>query len=290
MFNSRLSLLRASLLGSSDAHLPVEWVVTPRTDRQYADALARDRGARRARLHQGDAPERIWLIEHPPLYTAGTSAKDERPYRPALSGPSRGRGGQFTYHGPGQPGRLCHARPQAPPAGRSRLCSVARSLADRDAEGVRRRRQRPARPVSAYGSSLPDKPRGAVGRNGRGQCLQRSGVRVKRWATLHGVALNVDPNLGAFFRHRRPAGFGRAHVPASPVSPTLAAPRPWARRTRRCAGRSCRCSARQPSGLASEYGQLPSQVAETIGAAMGLPHQASGKPAGRSGARLYARQ
>ena len=98
MFNSRLSA-RAPLLGSSDAP-PVEWVVTPGPT-QYADAL-HEMEARAEAIARGDALERVWLIEHPPLYTAGTSAKDSDLIDARFPVHRAGRGGQFTYHGPGQ--------------------------------------------------------------------------------------------------------------------------------------------------------------------------------------------
>ena len=99
MLNSRLAS-RASLLAPDDAP-PVEWVVTPGLT-QYAEALA-DMEARAEAIAEGRAGELIWLLEHPPLYTAGVSAKPSD-----LLEPDRfpvfesARGGQYTYHGPGQ--------------------------------------------------------------------------------------------------------------------------------------------------------------------------------------------
>ena len=78
-----------------------EWQVTPGLT-PYPDALA-DMEARAAAIRAGTAPERIWLLEHPPLYTAGTSAKPQDLLQP-MRFPVHvaGRGGQYTYHGPGQ--------------------------------------------------------------------------------------------------------------------------------------------------------------------------------------------
>ena len=79
---------------------PVEWVVTPGLT-QFPDALA-DMEARAEAIARGDAAERVWLIEHPALYTAGTSAKDSDLIDARFPVHRAGRGGQFTYHGPGQ--------------------------------------------------------------------------------------------------------------------------------------------------------------------------------------------
>ena len=98
MLNSRLAT-RASLLAPHDAP-PVEWVVTAGLT-QYADALM-EMETRAEAIARGGAPERVWLIEHPPLYTAGTSAKESDLIEARFPVHRAGRGGQFTYHGPGQ--------------------------------------------------------------------------------------------------------------------------------------------------------------------------------------------
>src|SRR3984957_8078059 len=98
VLNSRLAS-RSLLLAPDDAP-PVEWVVTPGLT-QYAEALA-DMEARAEAIARGDAEERVWLIEHPPLYTAGTSAKESALVEARFPVHRAGRGGQFTYHGPGQ--------------------------------------------------------------------------------------------------------------------------------------------------------------------------------------------
>ena len=90
---------RAPLLAPGNAP-PVEWVVTPGLT-QYPDALA-EMEARSEAIARGEAAERVWLIEHPPLYTAGTSAKDSDLIDARFPVYRAGRGGQFTYHGPGQ--------------------------------------------------------------------------------------------------------------------------------------------------------------------------------------------
>ena len=204
MFNSRLSP-RAPLLGSSDAP-PVEWVVTPGLT-QYADAL-HEMEARAEAIARGDAPERVWLIEHPPLYTAGTSAKDSDLIDARFPVHRAGRGGQFTYHGPGQ--RVAYVmldlkrrRPDVRAYVASLEAWLIETLKAFDVAGETREARvgvwvrRPDKPASPSGETAEDK-------------IAAIGVRVKRWATLHGVALNVDPNL-EHFSGIAPCGIREAH-------------------------------------------------------------------------------
>lgn len=205
MFNSRLAS-RASLLAPHDAP-PVEWVVTPGLT-QYADALV-EMEARADALARGDAPERVWLIEHPPLYTAGTSAKESDLIEARFPVHRAGRGGQFTYHGPGQ--RVAYVmldlkgrRPDV----RAYVASLERWLIETlnmfDVVGETRENRvgvwvaRPDKPASPLGETAEDK-------------IAAIGVRVRRWATLHGVALNVDPDL-AHFSGIAPCGIREAHL------------------------------------------------------------------------------
>ena len=135
MPNPRLAP-RAPLFASPGSP-PVEWVVSAGLI-AYPEAVA-EMEARAERIAAGRAPERVWLLEHPPLYTAGASAKPEGPPRPEVSGLSD-RARRAVHLSRARPaGRLCDARPQAPPAGRARLCRRPRGLADRGAEGLRRR-------------------------------------------------------------------------------------------------------------------------------------------------------
>jgi len=148
-----------------------------------------------AAMQAGLAPERIWLLEHPPLYTAGTSA------RPAeLTDPTRfpsyaaGRGGQWTYHGPGQ--RVAYVmldltRPHGTVPPRDVRCFVhgleewmIRALARFDVHGERR--------DGRVGIWVADPARGTEAKIGA------IGVRVSRWVSWHGVALNVAPDLSHF--------------------------------------------------------------------------------------------
>lgn len=170
----------------NDQASDVEWRVaeglTP-----YPDAVA-EMEARAAAIRAGTANEMIWLLEHPPLYTAGTSAAADE-----LLAPSRfpvyptGRGGRYTYHGPGQ--------------------RVGYVMLDLEKRG---------RDVRRFVASLEDwligtlgglgiVARQAPGRIGiwvddRGQeaKIGAIGVRVRRWVTLHGFAVNIDPDLTHF--------------------------------------------------------------------------------------------
>jgi lipoyl(octanoyl) transferase len=204
VFNSRLAP-HAPLLAPDDAP-PVEWVVTPGLT-QYSDALA-EMDARADAIARGDAPERVWLIEHPPLYTAGTSAKESDLVDARFPVHRTGRGGQFTYHGPGQ--RVAYVMldlKRRRPDVRAYVASLERWLIDAlkafDVVGETRETRvgvwvaRPDKPPSPLGEMAEDK-------------IAAIGVRVRRWATLHGVSLNVDPDL-THFSGIVPCGVAEAH-------------------------------------------------------------------------------
>lgn len=146
---------------------------------------------------EGRADELVWLLEHPPLYTAGTSARRED-----LLAPDRfpvydtRRGGEYTYHGPGQ--RVAYAMLDLNRRGRDvrayvwRLEEwVIRALAGFNVTAERRPGRvgvwvaRPDKPPLADGSPAEDK-------------IAAIGVRLRRWVSFHGVAVNVDPDLGHF--------------------------------------------------------------------------------------------
>jgi lipoyl(octanoyl) transferase len=202
--NSRLAS-RASLLAPHDAP-PVEWVVTPGLT-QYADALA-EMETRAEAIARRNAHERVWLIEHPPLYTAGTSAKESDLIEGRFPVHRAGRGGQFTYHGPGQ--RVAYVMldlKRRRPDVRAYVASLERWLIEtlKTLEVVGETREtrvgvwvaRPDKPASPQGEMAEDK-------------IAAIGVRVRRWATLHGVSLNVDPDL-THFSGIVPCGIGEAH-------------------------------------------------------------------------------
>lgn len=175
---------------TSDLSTPdpcLEWRITDEPV-GYPDAIA-VMEQRVADIRAGTAPELVWLLEHPPLYTAGTSAD------PAdLLAPDRfpvyqtGRGGQYTYHGPGQ--RVAYVMLDLKQRGADVRCFVRdledwiiRTLAQFGVKGERRE--------------------GRVGiwvarGGGREDKIAAIGVRVRRWVTFHGIALNVDPVLDHF--------------------------------------------------------------------------------------------
>ena len=146
-----------------------------------------------AAIREGSAPELVWLLEHPPLYTAGTSARPEDLLEPARLPVYRsGRGGQYTYHGPGQ--RIAYVMLDldraAPGRGRDVRCHVwrleewmIRTLARFGIAGERR--------DGRIGVWMP-RP------GGHEDKIAAVGVRVRRWVTFHGVALNVNPDLDQF--------------------------------------------------------------------------------------------
>lgn len=156
--------------------------------------------ARVAAIRAGTAPELVWLLEHPPLYTAGTSARDGDLVEPGLFPVYRsGRGGQYTYHGPGQ--RVGYVMLDLQRRGGDLRRYVhaleewlIRTLRDFGLEGERR----PGR----VGIWIDE---GA----GRERKIAAIGVRVRRWVTFHGVALNVAPDL-SHYRGIIPCGV-RAH-------------------------------------------------------------------------------
>ncbi|MCB9960335.1 MAG: lipoyl(octanoyl) transferase LipB [Rhodospirillaceae bacterium] len=166
---------------------PLEWRVSDRPV-DYPEAVAAME--RRAdQIHAGTAGELVWLLEHPPIYTAGTSARAEDlldaarfPVYPT------GRGGQYTYHGPSQ--RVAYVMVDLKRRGQDvrryvwRLEEwVIRALAQFGVTGERR-----AGRVGIW-----------VDRGGgREDKIAAIGVRVRRWVTFHGIAVNVDPDLGHF--------------------------------------------------------------------------------------------
>ena len=150
----------------------------------YARAVA-EMESRVAAIRAGEAPELVWLLEHPPLYTAGTSARDEDLLEPARLPVHRtGRGGRYTYHGPGQ-----------------RIAYVMRDLARRGEDVhcyVHYLEEWAIRTLAAFGVR-GERRTGRVGIwvvNGDQEAkIAAIGVRVRRWVTYHGMAINIDPDL-----------------------------------------------------------------------------------------------
>jgi lipoyl(octanoyl) transferase len=171
---------------------PVEWLVSDRLV-PYLEAVAAME-ARAAAIAAGVAPEQVWLLEHPPLYTAGTSAREADLISPDRFPVFRtGRGGEFTYHGPGQ--RVAYLMLDLNRRGpdlRRYVASleawIIATLARFNVTGERREDRigvwvrRPDRPNLPDGRQLEAK-------------IAAIGIRVRRWVTFHGVSLNVDPDL-----------------------------------------------------------------------------------------------
>lgn len=153
----------------------------------YPDALA-DMEERAAAIHQGIASERIWLLQHPPLYTAGTSADPAELLEKRFPVYDAGRGGRYTYHGPGQ--RVGYIQLDLGARGRDVRNFVHNlegwviaALGDFDVA---------ARRAEGRIGIWTDAPDGGEAKIGA------IGVRVRRWVTLHGFSVNIDPDLSHF--------------------------------------------------------------------------------------------
>lgn len=173
----------------------VEWTHLPGLS-PYAETLAAME-ARATAIAEGRADEAIWLLEHPPLYTAGTSARAED-----LVEPDRfpvfavGRGGQYTYHGPGQ--RIVYVMLDVKRRGEDVRCFVRQlenwviaALAEFNVKGEIRPGRvgvwvtRPDRPVSVDGTPAEDK-------------IAALGIKLRKWVSFHGISINVEPDLSHF--------------------------------------------------------------------------------------------
>ena len=146
---------------------------------------------RAAAIAAGQAPELVWLLEHPPLYTAGTSANPRDIVDARFPFYQTGRGGQMTYHGPGQ--RVAYVmldlKRRAPDVRRFVATLeewIIRTLAAFNIHGERRHDR-----IGVW-------VRRAEKGEGREDKIAAIGIRVKQWVTLHGIALNVDPDLSHF--------------------------------------------------------------------------------------------
>lgn len=144
--------------------------------------------SRVAQIREGTAPECVWLLEHPALFTAGTSADPAELFNPlGLPVHQAGRGGRYTYHGPGQ--RVAYLMLDLDRRGKDVRCFV-HALEGWMIDALA------SLGVTAHRSE------GRIGiwvGEGRGEAkIGALGVRVKRWVTLHGFALNVAPDLSHF--------------------------------------------------------------------------------------------
>ena len=163
----------------------IEW----RTDRAPVDypAAVADMEARAAAIGRGEVAERVWMLEHPPVYTAGTSADPAELLDARFPVHPTGRGGRHTYHGPGQ--RIAYVQLDLNARGRD----VRRFVAGLEAWAV-----------AALGDlglpayTVPGRVGVWTRAGGEEAKIGAIGVRVKRWVTLHGLSVNLHPDLSHF--------------------------------------------------------------------------------------------
>ena len=164
---------------------PIDWAVEPGLI-GYQQAVA-EMESRVESIRHGRAPERVWLLEHPPLYTAGTSARAGDLIESRFPVFQSGRGGQFTYHGPGQ--RVAYVMLDL-----RRRADVRRYVEELEEWLIRalgrigiRGERRPGRVGIwvCHGDGTEDK-------------IAAIGVRLRHWVSYHGISLNVDPELSHF--------------------------------------------------------------------------------------------
>jgi lipoyl(octanoyl) transferase len=159
----------------------------------YPEAVAAME-ARVAAIRAGTAPELVWLLEHPPLYTAGTSARPEELLdHGRFPVYATGRGGQHTYHGPGQ--RVGYVMLDLKPRG-SDVRAYVHALEDWLIAALARFNVKGERRDGRVGIWVDRGPHPSGGR--REDKIAAIGVRVRHWVTYHGIALNVDCDLSHF--------------------------------------------------------------------------------------------
>ena len=162
-----------------------EWAIRPGL-LPYPEAVA-FMEERAGAIAEGKAPELVWLVEHPPIYTAGTSAQEGDLLDARFPVYKTGRGGQFTYHGPGQ--RVGYVMLNL----KSRGGDVRRYVHDLEEWLIR---------TLAQFKVKGERREGRVGiwvvRGSREDKIAALGVRVRHWVTFHGIALNVAPDLSHF--------------------------------------------------------------------------------------------
>jgi lipoyl(octanoyl) transferase len=187
MVNDRQSLDLTTFAAPADS--PVEWLISD-APVPYPEAIAAME-ARVADIAAGRAPELVWLLEHPALYTSGTSGKAKDLLDPRFPVFATGRGGQLTYHGPGQ--RVAYVmldlrrrRPdvRAYVAGLEQW--IIQTLAAFNVRGERREDR-----VGVW-VARPDKGAGFEDK------VAAIGVRLRHWVSFHGIAINVEPDLTHF--------------------------------------------------------------------------------------------
>src|ERR1700712_3428659 len=191
MVNDRQSLDLTTFVQASGG---VEWRISD-APVPYPDAVA-GMEARVAEIAARQAPELVWLLEPPPLYTSGTSGKAGDLLDPRFPMFETGRGGQLTYHGPGQ--RVAYVmldlkrrRPDVRAFVAALEHWIIRTLAAFNVRGERREDRvgvwvrRPEKPLLPDSTMAEDK-------------IAALGIRLRKWVTFHGLSLNVDPDLTHF--------------------------------------------------------------------------------------------
>ncbi len=165
-----------------------EWTISPNSI-EYEDAVAVMESTV-ADIREGTSPEQVWLLEHPPLYTAGTSAKSSDLIEEKFPVFETGRGGQYTYHGPGQ--RVGYVmldlkQRQKTPDIKKYICDleqwIINTLAEFDIKGERREGR-----VGIW-VVKPDKSEAKIA---------AIGVRIRHWVSYHGISINLNPDLSHF--------------------------------------------------------------------------------------------
>jgi lipoyl(octanoyl) transferase len=177
------------MVGLDPVSRPVEWRISNGPVAYEAALAAMD--ARAAAIADRMAPELVWLLEHPPLYTAGTSAKAEELIAPRFPVYAAGRGGQLTYHGPGQ--RVAYLMLDLKRRGPDvrRFVTTLEEWIIRTLVHFRVASERREDRIGVW----VRRPEMGAGREDK---IAAIGIRIKRWVTLHGVALNVDCDLSHY--------------------------------------------------------------------------------------------
>lgn len=165
--------------------------------------------ARAAAIAEGRAREQVWLVEHAPLFTAGTSAQDSDLRSAAFPVHRVGRGGRYTYHGPGQ--RVAYVmldlRRRRPDVRAFVAALEAWIIASLDAFNIRGERREDRVGVWV---ARPERPRGVGGQIAEDK-IAAIGIRIRRWVTFHGISINVDPDL-SHFAGIVPCGVAQPHL------------------------------------------------------------------------------
>lgn len=179
---------------AKDSVEPVKWEIS-NTHVPYEEAVLRMEQLAE-KIHKGEEPEMVWLVEHPPLFTAGTSANDSDLLDNSMPVHKTGRGGEYTYHGPGQ--RVCYVmldlsrRKQDVRAYVATLEAwIINTLSQFNVRGERREDRvgvwvtRPEKPALPDGTPREDK-------------IAAIGIRLRKWVTFHGISINLEPDLSHY--------------------------------------------------------------------------------------------